>query len=639
MKLQIYDEFDCWPVSKSVIFNLNIKLENYRNTLFSRSKNYHLTVKMQAPFIIAFIFSIQFLPAQTADLDPEKWVVALSKKDRSSYDSLNSLMITLQKIDSLRAFQFLDELSEKGRSKGDHFQALFNCVKARAIYNKCYYEFNRVGKTPPNIDWIKQQQLNLYSSAIDIAYRSEDEMLVAHVSYTYGSVMTAFGEIGLAVMYSKNGIDLYEKLSYPIRPELYQYLAELLYRVREYNESIRNGKKAIIAWQSSPNEFKPFTVSSMNTVALGYHRQQVYDSALIFYNKALDLAKQIKDTVWIGIVSGNMGQIFYAQGKYDTAYALLKGDYKASKAKGYFDNAGNSLQWAARTNLALGNKVTGLTEVREAFQLLKQWPDANYLRNAYYTATQIFREMGNYDSAFYYNNLWSRINDSLEKVVATSSLAISKAKLNDETSRYNIQNLNKEKRSQLLLRNILIASIIVLSLVVVLAVNRQRLKEKLKTEKAEQENLRMEQEKLMMQQEAASAKDQLKMFTENIIEKTNLIEKLESQIKGKETTSEQHTIISELSHQTILTEDDWSKFKFLFEKIYPGFFINLKEKFPDITLAEQRMASLTRLQLTPKQMASMLGISVDSVHKTRQRLRQRLRIDPENSLEEIMINI
>jgi len=594
---------------------------------------------MQALFIIAFIFSIQFLPAQTADLDPEKWVVALSKKDRSSYDSLNSLMITLQKVDSLRAFQFLDELSEKGRSKGDHFQALFNCVKARAIYNKCYYEFNRVGKTPPNIDWIKQQQLNLYSSAIDIAYRSEDEMLVAHVSYTYGSVMTAFGEIGLAVMYSKNGIDLYEKLSYPIRPELYQYLAELLYRVREYNESIRNGKKAIIAWQSSPNEFKPFTVSSMNTVALGYHRQQVYDSALIFYNKALDLAKQIKDTVWIGIVSGNMGQIFYAQGKYDTAYALLKGDYKASKAKGYFDNAGNSLQWAARTNLALGNKAAALDEVREAFQLLKQWPDANYLRNTYYTSTQIFREMGNYDSAFYYNNLWSRINDSLEKVVATSSLAISKAKLNDETSRYNIQNLNKEKRSQLLLRNILIASIIVLSLVVVLAVNRQRLKEKLKTEKAEQENLRMEQEKLMMQQEAASAKDQLKMFTENIIEKTNLIEKLESQLKGKETTSEQHTIISELSHQTILTEEDWSKFKSLFEKIYSGFFINLKEKFPDITLAEQRMAALTRLQLTPKQMASMLGISVDSVHKTRQRLRQRLRIDPESSLEEIMINI
>jgi len=606
---------------------------------FQGLKNYPPTVKMQALFIVAFILSIQFLSAQSTELDPEKWAVELSKKDRSVYDSLPGLISKLQKIDSLQAFQFIDELAEKGRSKGDHFKALFNSVKARMIFYKCYYGFQRVGKVPVNIDWVKQQLITLYSSAIDIAYRSEDDMLVAYVSYVYASVIILFGEVGLSVMYSKNGIDLYEKLSYPVGPAQYQFLAELLYRVREYDESIRYGKKAITTWRSFPTEFKSFTVSSMNTVALGFHRQQVYDSALIFYNQALELAKQIKDTVWIGIVSGNMGQIFYAQGKYDTAYALLKGDYNASKAKKYYDNAGNSLQWAARTNLALGNKASALAEVREAFQLLKQWPDANYLRNTYYTATQIFREMGNYDSAFYYNNLWSRINDSLEKVVATSSLAISKAKLNDETSRYNIQNLNKEKRSQLLLRNIIIAAIVILSFVVVLAVNRQRLKEKLKTEKAEQEKMRMEQEKLMMQQEAASAKDQLKMFTENIIEKTNLIEKLESQIKGKETTSEQHIIISELSHQTILTEEDWSKFKSLFEKIYPGFFINLKEKFPDITLAEQRMAALTRLQLTPKQMASMLGISVDSVHKTRQRLRQRLRIDPENSLEEIMINI
>jgi len=586
-------------------------------------------VKLYALLTISFFFSIQFVFAQPAhaELDPEKWAVELSKKDRSVYDSLPGLISKLQKIDSLQAFQFIDELAEKRRSKGDHFKAFFNCLKARMIFYKCYYEFQRVGKVPVNVDWVKQQLITLYSSAIDIAYRSEDDLLVAYVSYVYGSVSILFGEVGLSVMYAKNGIDLYEKLSYPVGPAQYQFLAELLYRVREYDESIRYGKKAITTWQSFPTEFKSYTVSCMNTVALGFHRQQVYDSALIFYNRALDLAKQIKDTVWTGIVSGNIGQIFYAQGKYDTAYALLKGDYNASKAKKYFDNAGNSLQWAARTNLALGNKASALAEVREAFQLLKQWPDANYLRNTYYTATQIFRELGNYDSAFYYNNLWSRINDSLEKVVATSSLAISKAKLNDETSRYNIQNLNKEKRSQLLFRNIIIASIIILFLIVVLAVNRQRLRQKLKTEK-------VEQEKLLMEQEVTSAKDQLKMFTENLVEKTNLIEKLELQAKGKQATSEQQEIISELSRQTILTEEDWNKFKSLFEKIHPGFFINLQEKVSDITVAELRMAALTRLHLSTSQIASILGISANSVYKTKQRLRQRLNIDAEVSIEE-----
>jgi DNA-binding CsgD family transcriptional regulator len=150
---------------------------------------------------------------------------------------------------------------------------------------------------------------------------------------------------------------------------------------------------------------------------------------------------------------------------------------------------------------------------------------------------------------------------------------------------------------------------------------------------------KIEQEKLLMEREVASAKDQLRMFTENVIEKTNLIEKLEMQAKGKEVTSEQHSIISELSQKTILTEQDWYKFKSLFEKIYPGFFIKLRDKFPDITLAEQRMAALTRLHLTTKQMASMLGISLDSVHKSRQRLRQRFQVGAETNLEELVANL
>jgi hypothetical protein len=180
--------------------------------------------------------------------------------------------------------------------------------------------------------------------------------------------------------------------------------------------------------------------------------------------------------------------------------------------------------------------------------------------------------------------------------------------------------------------------IVVLSLIAVLIVNRQRLKEKIKTEKAEQEKLRIEQEKLLMEQEISAAREQLRLFTQNVIEKTNLIEKLESQAKGKEATSEQQAIISELSQQTILTEEDWNKFKSLFEKTYPGFFIKLIDKFPDITIAEQRTAALTRLRLTTKQIASMLGISVDSVHKSRQRLRQRFQVGTDTNLDELVTN-
>jgi DNA-binding CsgD family transcriptional regulator len=176
-----------------------------------------------------------------------------------------------------------------------------------------------------------------------------------------------------------------------------------------------------------------------------------------------------------------------------------------------------------------------------------------------------------------------------------------------------------------LYRNIIIAAIIVFSFLALLLVNRQRLKGKLKLHQAEQE--------------MALAKEQMRLFTENIVDKTALIDKLELEAKGRDTSSQQQTIITELTHQTILTEEDWTRFKALFEKVYPHFFSKLKEKAPDITLAEQRMAALIRLQLTTRQMASMLGISVDSVHKTRQRLRQRLQLPTDASLDQLVETI
>jgi hypothetical protein len=570
--------------------------------------------------------------AQSKRLDAEKWATELSKRAYTRdkvYMQLDSLLEYAEishgivfggssslYIDSASVFNFLNALATEGKSTDDHFKVAFNCLRARAIY----YTNRRYTLAP-----FKEEVKQLLSSAMDIAYRSEDEYLIAFTSLQYAQIIYQFGEQGLTVMYGRNAIDLAEKLSYPVRARDYQFMAEMFYQVREYNDCIKYGKKAVTAWKNSPNEFKTFTASCMNTIALGYHRQKMYDSAFIFYNQALQLATTIKDTVWMGIVSGNMAQVLYMQGKYDTAYVLLKNDYSSSKRSGYYDNAANSLQWAARADLARGNKTTALSEVREAFQLLKLWPDANYLKNAYYTTTQIFREMGDYDSAFYYNNLWSTINDSLEKVVATSSLAISKARLNDETSRYNIQTLNREERSQLMWRNIIIVGIVLLSVIGLLYLNRSRIKLHYKREMADAELL--------------AAKEKLQLFTENIIEKTSLIEKLETQVRDKVRTSEHQEIIATLSSQTILTEADWEKFKTLYETIYPGFFSKLKTTIPDITIAEQRMAALIRLHLTTRQLASLLGISPNSVNKTRQRLRQRFNLAADINVEEFIIKL
>lgn len=590
-------------------------------------------------FLFIGCISISLLaPAQKKiGLQVQEWAYALSDGQLNEVNSLGTLIDQLVATDSLHAILFMDSLETAGKKRGYRFRTFFSMVKADVLYAKFASYDKYKDRTAKELLPIKEQIKKLHTDALDAAYHIENDINTGWVSFYSARRMRHFGETAWAVMYSKNGVDLFEKAAYPVEPPVYNDLAELLYQVKEYDESIIYAIKGIHAWKQLnyekdyPDPYK-FKIKAFNTIGNSYYKLNRHDSAGFYYHKALALATQFKDTLLTSKVLGNIGRIIYAQQNFDSAYTLFKADYHNNKLDSIYNEAANASQWMAKASLARGNTSKALSEAKESIRLLELWPNGPYLRDTYHTLTQVYRAMGNYDSAFYYNDRYTALHDSLEKEVATSSLDISKARLNDEVSRFNIQKLNRDKKTELLWRNIIIASIIFISLMALLVVNRKRLKEKLKSESALQE-------KKLMEQEMNSANEQLKMFTANAIEKANLIEKLESQLKGREATTEQRAIIAELTQQTILTDDDWIKFRALFEKLYPGFFINLKEKFTDITIAEQRMAALTRLRLSTRQIASMLGISVDSVHKSRQRLRQRFQVGTEINLDELVANL
>jgi DNA-binding CsgD family transcriptional regulator/tetratricopeptide (TPR) repeat protein len=465
-----------------------------------------------------------------------------------------------------------------------------------------------------------------------------DDYVAAYVSSAYGNMMSDFGNTEKGVMYMMYGAELYDKVHLFGQIDSYIELGATLWRVREYKKSVYYTKIAISLLTASDNKNRaPDLVTCNNTLGLVFDRMRVYDSAFFYYEKGLNLVSEIADknlrNLWKGIISGNMGQIGYVQGKYAASLPLFEMDYETNKEQGYYADAANSLQWAAKTNLALGNKDVALRQVRESFNLLQKWPNApNYRQNAYLTASEIFKSLGNNDSAYYYYTKYNLLHDSVERVIYESSISISKLRLSNEKNRYNIQNLEQEKKSQLQTRNFIIAAMVLLCAIALLVINHLRQKSKLKAQFEQQEKKRMEQE-----MEVAS--DQLKMFTKSIIEKTSLIEKLESQMKNKYMSEERQQLIEEISGQSILTEDDWLKFKSLFEKLYPDFFNQINKQVKNITQAEQRLAALTLLHLTTKQMAAVLGISPNSVIKAKQRLRQRFEFQTDQQVEEFMESI
>jgi len=244
------------------------------------------------------------------------------------------------------------------------------------------------------------------------------------------------------------------------------------------------------------------------------------------------------------------------------------------------------------------------------------------IKSAYQNLSKLDSMLGNYQKAYEYYKLYILYRDSLVNEAATKKSLQLKMQ-------YESDKKDAAAKAEIQRRNLIIAAILFLAAIALLVINRQRLKLKYRQKLLEQDKLRVEQE-------MESARSELKMFTQNIVEKTNLIEKLEQQVKAHEYNTDEHQIIEELSNQTILTEDDWLKFKMLFEKTHSGFFTKLKEQANDITQAEQRMAALTLLHLTTKQMAAVLGISSNSVIKAKQRLRQRFNFETDFHVEEFL---
>ncbi|WP_299457827.1 hypothetical protein [uncultured Microscilla sp.] len=85
-------------------------------------------------------------------------------------------------------------------------------------------------------------------------------------------------------------------------------------------------------------------------------------------------------------------------------------------------------------------------------------------------------------------------------------------------------------------------------------------------------------------------------------------------------------------------EEDWLKFRVIFEQLYPSFFPKLKKEFKALTSSDLCICALLKLNLNTKDMADLLGITVDSVKKRRYRLRQKLGLQRETNLVEYIIN-
>lgn len=526
---------------------------------------------------------------------------------------------TLFDIDSASFYHIVDNIQKLAGANRKYAKTWSLCQQAIN-----YYHVNN----PAGLGKVSQ----LMERALQEAYNQNNEQLISYVSWAYGALMYTYQQIELSVTYCLQALERnndFFQLKYGYAYS--GFIGEMLYHSRDYEKCIYYERIAVTSCTDTSLPSRYYLVRHWNTIGQAYQKLGQLDSALVNYKRSMRIANDLNTIIWQALNAGCMGQVFFLQGRFDLAKPFLKYDYDINRNYEKYV-AAYSLQWAAKLDLIQGQKDSALAHIKEALLLLSQpggyaLQRTNYQQYVYYTTSDVYRELGRMDSFYHYFQLYAFLHDSLEKVATSSSTKIARLRIDNEQYYQTIKSLKQKQTVQQLTRNLVIGAIVVLFVFIILLVNRQLIKQKNGRQLALQE-------KAIAELEVQSAKQQLTLITQNIIAKTELIEKLEQQLHHNEMNSEKLQLITEVSQQTILTDEDWEKFKNIFEKIYPGFFMKVREKAPGITPAEQRMAALTRLQLTGREMANMLGISLHSVQKTRQRLRHRMGLSNDDNLED-----
>lgn len=86
-------------------------------------------------------------------------------------------------------------------------------------------------------------------------------------------------------------------------------------------------------------------------------------------------------------------------------------------------------------------------------------------------------------------------------------------------------------------------------------------------------------------------------------------------------------------------DDDWEVFEQNFNRIHNGFFKTLKTRYPSLTPSDLRFCAYLCLNLTSKEIASMMNISLKGVEAARYRIRKKLSLPSNISLSEFLMGI
>jgi len=201
------------------------------------------------------------------------------------------------------------------------------------------------------------------------------------------------------------------------------------------------------------------------------------------------------------------------------------------------------------------------------------------------------------------------------------------------TTRDKYQESIQQKDKEIAIQNLLIAehekkmlriNVILYSLVLFILLFIIFIYTKHKIKKQKRAFIEIEEKEKEAKLQLEQKNKELTASTLKLIEKDELVDQLSMHLKNIASNNEIDGLLKSISQQS---KTLWDDFNSRFMAVNEGFYENINNRFPELSPADLKICALIKLNFSGKEMAHLLGISINSVNKARYRLRKKMNLD------------
>ncbi len=155
--------------------------------------------------------------------------------------------------------------------------------------------------------------------------------------------------------------------------------------------------------------------------------------------------------------------------------------------------------------------------------------------------------------------------------------------------------------------------------------------------KNEQELIKLKNDKLT--HEIKSKSRELAISTMSIVKRNEVLRAIKKELLGGNHDLVNNDSVLTLIDKNLNSSKDWNLFKEAFDSADKDFLKRIKKKHPILTHNDLKFCAYLRLNLSSKEIAPLLNISLKSIEIRRYRLRKKMELKPKTNLTDYILDI